>query len=178
MINDPRKNKEIEYRRRLDLYKQGLSDSEIAQECGVTRQTVASWRFRLKLRANLSPLEEKCREKEINLINVRKQLEATEARVIGLERRIDEFKLLTRTLLGKVIVGRELTWQIEYLRKRRISMEEIITCLTEETGISYSYLHSRVRTVIGKYLLSMCRKEPTCPFKPLLPETKVKSEQQ
>ncbi len=40
---------------RLELYKRGLSDEDIAQKVGVTKRAIASWRYRRRLKANIEP---------------------------------------------------------------------------------------------------------------------------
>ncbi|MFW5794906.1 MAG: terminase gpP N-terminus-related DNA-binding protein [Bacillota bacterium] len=64
------KLKKKKHNKRLELYKKGLSDREIAEKVGLSKAGIASWRYRNKLPANKKyKLSEKEKKKRFKLYN-------------------------------------------------------------------------------------------------------------
>ena len=159
MLNDAQRRK---------LYAEGLSDKEIAQKLEVSRNAICQWRKVRKLPNNylrkpFSKEENECRRKlydeGFSDYAIGQKLGVLHSTIYDWRKR----NRLPTHFKWHGTINEERNRQILRFYKCGKQTDEIATIL----GLDYKV----VSTVIGFHLMKLCRKEPTCPYKALLPET-------
>jgi len=154
------------------LYKQGLSDRQIARELSVSRRTVLKWRHRQGLSANyichrgkFPFLKDKFLELRLQGFSIFKIAEE-----LGIS------PSTAHTWLKKLGLRRLRRLQ-RLQRLRSYNKKRLETLRLYKKGYSYEEIAETLRVSlkkvqiwIGFYLMEQCRSTPTCPMKALLPE--------
>ena len=163
---------------RKRLYDKGLTDKQMAEELGIHKTTLVSWRNKHKLplhpsRGNMLSDEDEALRRKLYRMGLSDGVIARKVGVAPITiygwRHSRKLKPNFETSVSSAQRRQrcEQTKQILRLYKRKKSLNEI----AETVGLPYQ----SVSVTVGHYLMRLCRTESSCPFKALLPETELKS---
>ncbi len=162
---------EAEWKEVRRLYNAGLNDRQIAEKVHHNIRTIFDWRKRNQLPQQgigLSKAEEDQRkalyDSGLSDYKIAKALNTSPHTISNwryARRLVAHFKPFCSPEEQKK--GKARSKQILRLFKRGKKADEI----AQELDLDYR----TVSTVVGFHLMKLCRKEPACPYKALLPET-------
>lgn len=150
----------------LELYRKGLSDYRIAKILGVRRESIRYRRQRLGLKANFLPKQkrfEALKDKFVELWKhgytykeIRRRLGVSNSTIVRWRKRLN--------LPGRR--GQRFAKYVLYLYK--VCRKDF-----DEIAREFKISERKVRELVGLALMELCRRDESCPYKPLLPEVNV-----
>jgi len=161
-------------RKRYLLYKQGLTDAELARKCNVTRSTIRLWRYYHCLPRNIKFTNE-IKMKAVNYykngMTVKNILNICKISQSSLYNWLAENNIPKQipyrkhnSYTRKLLTGRNL----HHLRKKGITDKALY-----RYALDHDIEHENVELYIGIWLQYLCRQNDKCPTKALLPETNI-----